>query len=145
MYCVDPFRYGRFEYRTADEIPLDGYIELPITATNIVIHRQAPGHQARFEISTEDLRAWVIKMRSLCPELNQNANDEIWEKGDSKQIAKSFDDLERQIFDRFFAKTGGTFEPKMTFNHVTRSSRGGGYTIWHAPVSNLAYLNAGYW
>ena len=35
MKIVDSYRYGRFDYASVKEVPDDGYIELPDTATSI--------------------------------------------------------------------------------------------------------------
>lgn len=145
MLVVDQFRYGRFEYATEAEVPDDGYIELPPTARDIVLYRDGVGHRARFTVTTDELRSWVEQMRSLRSDLNSSGNG----NKSPMQAPEIFrEEMHRQNSERFsnqFPDTGWTYEPGMVELRVMRSDRGGGYTVWHVPDKDVAYLRAYYW
>lgn len=145
MAVVDAFRYGKFEYATASEINQDPYIELPPNAKQIVLHRNSGRHIARFEIGTEELLAWLEKMRALRPDLNpKQIQDKAFEVADKRGRKEMLASRSDWFADEFF-ETEWEFDPEMRKYHVMRSDRGGGYSVWHAPDSGVAYLNAGYW
>ena len=144
MMVVDQFRYGRSDYASVAEIPDDGYIELPPQAVDIVLYRHGGGHYARFSISSDSLRSWVDQMRSLRADLNESGADP-W-RGPMADFASDESlDLSRSVFAQQFPDTGWSYDPRMIEATVTRSDRGGGYTIWHLPENELTYLRAGYW
>lgn len=143
MFVVDAFRYGKFEYATTGDIPTKGYIELPAAATNIVLHRQGNGHQARFSCDTESLRAWVEERRALRPDLNGSPKANEWIV--AADLDPSFQQINKRRFAFNFSNTGWIYDSGMAKIYVSRSSNGGGYTIWHTPASNETYLRAGYW
>lgn len=147
---VDAFRYGRFEYASALDVPADGYIKLPPSATQIVLYRDGAGHRARFSISTELLRTWIDEQRALRPDLNSSPNDQEWEiKPDAKAVGaidlSDHLELVQQLFRQRFPDTNWTFDPAMIHVTVTRSDRGGGFSVWHVPATGETYLSAGYW
>lgn len=142
MLIVDLVRYGRFDYASANEIPRDGYIHLPPTATKIELHRNGAGHWAKFVVSTEDLREWVREQRSCRPDLNSPRDDEWIVRRDSNPELQASN---QKVFESRFPDTGWSYDPGMIEVHVTRSARGGGFTIWHIPSSGVTYLRASYW
>lgn len=143
MAIVDAVRYGRFDYPSAADIPRDGYIELPESAVKIALYRHASGHRARFSIDTESLRTWIDERRSQRPDLNHAHDDDEW----TASTDQSPDGLrlKQEIFSRRFPDTGWLYDPKLVELHVSRSDRGGGYTVWHNPASGDTYLSAAYW
>ena len=154
MYVIDQFRYGQFDYAISTEAPEDGYLEFPPTARNLTVFRSAPGHQAKFEIETQDLKKWIDEMRAKRPELNQIDGGETWESEDSKIATRDsinaslLSEIARgrgELFEKHFAHTGWIFNTKTKEFFVTRSGRGGGYRIWHEPGTNTAIMNAYYW
>lgn len=145
MAIVDLQRYGRFDYATASEIPDDGYIELPATATDITLYRNGAGHWAKFAIDLPSLRSWIYERRSLRPDLNRHHDDDEWLSKDSEHQRPDRLELNQQIFGDRFPETGWTYDPSMLQVQVSRSDRGGGYTVWHVPSTGETYISAGYW
>jgi len=149
MLVVDLFRYGRFDYASATDIPDDGYIDIPSTAANIVLYRNGAGHWARFTVATDDLLRWIAEMRSLRPDLNDTSeHDDRLADGLAhlpESVRTETLELKSQMFADRFPDTGWEYDPAMNEYRVWRSDRGGGYTIWHIPDSDVAYLSAGYW
>ena len=145
MAVVDLQRYGRFDYSTASEIPDDGYIELPATATDITLYRNGAGHWAKFMIDTPSLRSWIDERRSLRPDLNTHHDDDEWSPRDTDTQRPDTLELHQQIFENRFPDTGWSYDPSMLEVDVSRSDRGGGYTVWHVPSTNDTYISAGYW
>jgi hypothetical protein len=145
MAVVDLQRYGRFDYAHASEIPDDGYIELPVNATDITLYRNGAGHWAKFTIDTPSLRSWIDERRSLRPDLNQQHADDEWLAKTSDTQRPDMIELNHQIFGDRFPDTGWTYDPSMLKVHVSRSDRGGGYTVWHIPSLGDSYISAGYW
>ena len=145
MAVVDAQRYGRFDYATATEIPDDGYIELPATAANIVLYHNGDGHWAKFTIDTPSLRSWIDERRSLRPDLNNSHDAHEWTPNDVRAQRPDALQLNQQVFDNRFPDTGWTYDPLMLEINVSRSDRGGGYTLWHLPSTGDTYISAGYW
>ncbi|QDV61143.1 hypothetical protein [Crateriforma conspicua] len=145
MALVDLQRYGRFDYASASDIPDDGYIELPAPATDITLYRNGAGHWAKFTIDTPSLRSWIDERRSLRPDLNQHHDDDEWLSTASDRQRPDLLELNKQIFGNRFPDTGWTYGPSMLQVHVSRSDRGGGYTVWHVPSTGDSYISAGYW
>lgn len=145
MAIVDLQRYGRFDYATASEIPEDGYIELPSTAKNVTLYRNSAGHWARFTIDSPSLRSWIDERRSLRPDLNGHHDDDEWSAKDTKLQWPGMLELKQRIFEDHFPKTGWSYDPSMLEVDVSRSDRGGGYTVWHVPSSGDTYIRAAYW
>jgi hypothetical protein len=145
MMIVDLLRYGRFEYKTTAELPHDGYIELPADATNITPFRKGAGHWARFTIDTPSLRAWVDERRSLRPDLDISHDENEWASQNERPEWPRTLELNQQIFANHFPGTGWTYDPSMIQVYVSRSDRGGGYTLWHVPSTGDTYISAGYW
>ncbi len=142
---VDSQRYGRFNYALASEIPDDGYIELPAHAAEVTIYRNAAGHWARFTISTPSLRSWIDERRSLRPDLNPQHDEDEWAANGGDAQPPDLLERNQQVFRSRFPDTGWTYGPSMLEMHVSRSDRGGGYTVWHVPTTGDTYLSAGYW
>ncbi len=127
---VDHVRYGKFEYATASELAADGYVELPPDATDIVVYRSGGGHQARFSVDPASLQDWIDRMQAKRRDLNNPA-----------VIASNTPEL----FHHRFEGTSWSYEPGMQTSHVTRNDRGGGFTVWYVPGSDVAFLAGGYW
>jgi hypothetical protein len=144
MAVVDSHRYGRFDYGNASDIPDDGYIELPTNATEITLYRNGAGHWAKFTIDTPSLKSWINDRLSLRPDLNELHDDE-WLQIDTETQRPDLLELNQQIFNIRFPETGWAYDPSMMEVHVSRSGRGGGYTVWHVPSTGETYLSAGYW
>ncbi len=144
MALVDWHRYGRFIYADSSQIPNDGYIELPANAKGITLYRNGGGHWCRFTIDTPSLRSWIDDRRKLRPELNQHQDDE-WQEKLSETPQADMLELNQKIFSNRFPDTGWVYDPTMVQVHVTRSARGGGYTLWHIQSTGDTYLSAGYW
>ena len=145
MAIVDLQRYGRFDYATASEIPDDGYIELPATATDITLYKNGAGHWAKFTIDTPALRSWIDERRSLRPDLNRHHDDDEWLAKATKLQRPDMHELNQQVFGNRFPETGWTYDPSMLQVHVSRSDRGGGYKVWHEPSTGDTFISAGYW
>ncbi|WP_168564976.1 hypothetical protein [Crateriforma spongiae] len=145
MAIVDSQRYGRFDYAEASDVPDDGYIELPADATDITLYRNGAGHWAKFTIDTPSLRSWIGDRRSLRPDLNQHHDDDEWLTKTGNKQRQDMIELNQQVFGHRFPDTGWVYDPTMVQVHVTRSARGGGYTVWHVPSTGDTYLSAGYW
>jgi hypothetical protein len=142
---VDCYRYGRFEYASAGDIPTDYYIELPSTAKNVVLYRSGAGHATRFSIDSESLQAWINERRSLRPDLNDFHNNDNLTAMPSDEQPPELLRLKQELFAKRFPKTGWSYDPTMIENDVQRNERGGGYSIWHIPASGDTYLSASYW
>lgn len=145
MAVVDSQRYGRFDYATTSEIPNDGYIELPRNAAVITLYRNGAGHWARFTIDTLSLQSWIDERRSLRPDLNRLHDDDEWSQTETDTKRPDMLELNQQIFSNRFPDTDWTYDPAMLEVHVSRSDRGGGYTVWHVPSTGDTYISAGYW
>lgn len=145
MAVVDSQRYGRFDYVAASEIPVDGYIELPEPATDITLYRNGAGHWAKFTIDTPSLKSWVDERRSLRPDLNSHHDDDEWSPKDTNTVQPDMLGLNERVFDTRFPETGWAYNPAMLEMHVSRSDRGGGYTLWHVPSAGDTFISAGYW
>ncbi|WP_404308104.1 hypothetical protein [Neorhodopirellula lusitana] len=151
MFVVDAYRYGRFEYESTADIPSDGYIELPDAATDITLFRHGAGNFARFSIDTGELHGWIDQQRSLQPELNAGLSWDNRENVDDEQatqheyIRTEMLVLNQELFALRFPETGWQYDPTMIQAQVSRSRRGGGYTIWHVPATGDTYLSASYW
>lgn len=142
---VDSVRYGRFQYKTAAEIPQDGYIELPPAATNITLYRNASGHWGRFSIDTPTLQLWVEERRSLRPDLNKLQQTDEGKSGTVAMQHPEMIQIAKSIFDNRFPGTGWSYDPSMIEFHVSTSKRGGGYTLYHIRETGDTYLRAAYW
>ncbi len=145
MAVVDLQRYGRFDYARASDIPNDGYIELPVNATDITLYRNGAGHWAKFTIDIASLRSWIDERRSLRPDLNRHHDDENWLTKTTDPQRPVMHELNQQIFGDRFPETGWTYDPSMLQLQVSRSDRGGGYTVWHVPSTGDTFISAGYW
>ena len=145
MAVVDLQRYGRFDYATTSEIPADEYIELPATATDITLYRNGAGHWAKFMIDTPTLQSWIDERRSLRPDLNRHHDADEWLATANEPQRPDMLELNQRIFGDQFPTTGWTYDPSMLQVHVSRSDRGGGYTVWHVPSTGDTFLSAGYW
>ena len=106
MAIVDSQRYGRFDYADASVIPDDGYIELPMNATDITLYRNGAGHWAKFTIDTPSLRSWIDERRSLRPDLNQYHDDDEWLAKPTDPQRPDTLELNQQIFGNRFPDTG---------------------------------------
>ena len=147
-FLSDSDTNGKFEYATAAELKEIPEIKLPGGAKNIVLYRFGLGHKIRFEITSEELMNWIEQMRSINPELNKNREHENqWhtikhEMPESKVI--ELQEIYSEIFDNRFSKTGWKYDPQMHEYQVTFLGNGNGFTIYHVPKSNVAYLSAAY-
>ena len=139
---VDMFRYGRFDYAQATDIPADGYVEQPDAATKITLYRFYSGHKARFTIETTSLKKWVDERRAQRPELNNT---------EEPTPAKSFPQepeilaVNRRLFDIRFRDTGWTYNPLMQEYSAILAADGAGFHLWHLPDTGETYLWASYW
>ena len=111
MAVVDLQRYGRFDYAAVSEIPDDGYIELPATATDITLYRNGAGHWAKFTIDTPSLRSWIDERRSLRPDLNRHHDDDEWLAKATERQRPDMLELNQQIFGNRFPETGWGLRP----------------------------------
>lgn len=145
MLIVDQFRYGRFDYLTESEVPRDGYIELPPTATHIVLYRNRAGHCARFGSSTELLMSWVAEVRARHPSINMFADKQEHLKRFPEGWLKEIHKHESNVFAQRFPNTGWTYDPEMIELRVNRSRHGDSFTLWHLPSTGDTYLSAQYW
>ncbi len=145
MCIVDWQRYGRFDYADSSEIPDDGYIELPANAKDITLYRNGARHWAKFNVDTPSLRSWIDDRRTLQPDLNPYQDDDEWQAKPSDTQRPDMVEADQQIFGNRFPDTGWVYDPTMVQIHVTRSARGGGYTVWHVQSTGDAYLSASYW
>jgi hypothetical protein len=91
------------------------------------------------------LRSWVEDRRKLRPDLNQHQDADEWLVKASEPQRLDMIELSQQIFSNRFPDTGWVYDPAMVQIHVTRSARGGGYTVWHVQSTGDTYLSAGYW
>lgn len=145
MSVVDARRYGRFDYAAANEIPDDGYIELPASATDITLFRSGAGHWAKFSIDTPTLGSWIDERLSLRPDLNNSHDANEWAPKATHSQPPDTLELNQQIFGDRFPDTGWIYDPAMLEIQISRSDRGGGYTVWHVPSNGDTYISAGYW
>ncbi len=146
-FLIDLARYGKFEYEAASEINHDPYIKLPDSARNIVLHRNAGGYIARFSVTTPRLKAWIEEMRSIRPDLNRlkdvNRND--WHENIDSPLYNKMAEMNSEMFANRFSAVEWKYDPKMHEFQVLMSDRGGGFTVYQAPGSDIAYLTAAYW
>ena len=124
---------------------MTGYIELPPTATNIVLFRNGAGHFARFTNPTDSLESWVTQMRAQRPELNSDSEEVRSTPNWPKEMRADMLQLKSDIFANRFRDSGWSYDPNMIEFQVLRSRRGGGYSIWHLRETGDTYLSAGYW
>ncbi|MDQ3333292.1 MAG: hypothetical protein M3552_22040 [Planctomycetota bacterium] len=145
MLVVDQFRYGRFEYATAAEVPTGGYLEFPASATDIVVESYGAGHKARFNVGTDELRDWIVALKGKLPEYystDGRAIEDSPEQRSPQDVLAEYD--RRSAFEQTFAELGWSYDPAMVQFSVTRNTRGGGYTIWHLSETGETYLRGYY-
>jgi hypothetical protein len=135
-YLVDSVRYGEFHYADGSKIRDRKYIELPRKATDITVHKYASGHEARFTVSEADLKSWL---------------DEYWRthpwvrKPEVRDNEPEAQPMSAEEFARQFGRHNWEFMSDLKRYPGPTSARGGGFTLWHSPSRNVAYLAAGYW
>lgn len=114
---TDLIRYGEFRYDSAAEIG-DGHVELPESATGIIVVRYYAGHSAQFSVTGDALQAWLSKIGAKPARLDQ------WWPFD-KYGWSAADDLQ----------------------HVCgpRAATGAGFDVWYSPSQSVAWQRADYW
>ena len=139
MTITDPFLYGRSDYETSSQMPADPKIDIPKSATDVVLYRLPGSHHCRFSINTNELREWVEDRRTMVAPLNPSVYHSEWNVSDeSSQIQDS-----KRRFDDYFYDAGWRFDPSMI---TLRIYRPGDVTdsIWHIPESGETFLNTTY-
>ncbi|MGI5870131.1 MAG: hypothetical protein ACOX9C_11905 [Kiritimatiellia bacterium] len=134
--CVDQHRFGVFEYESFDEVD-DFRVEryLPRAARDIVVNKYGSGHEAKYKIAEEDLRAFVDDLWNRHGHLSSFSRKDLEENacrisGDQIRI---FGKLNWPVLDdaiRLSAPVAGN---------------GAGCEYFYSRSAQTAYHRAGYW
>ncbi len=141
MSIVDHYRYGRFEYSTAADIPKNDtnrHVSTPAGATDIVLYINGSCHRMKFSIAPGELMDWVAELRGGTQESPEPLADNEMILSDQEKAVMA--EYERKEFESRFDGVGWIYDPAM------RQYKIGSYRIWHVPDSDVAYLSSsGYW
>jgi|GEM_PF-6805397 len=137
---IDWIDTREIHYSQASEMVGRVRYHIPPTAGEIDFYRRGFGHVARFAISSGELTKWVEELKASKPELNSNLQGE-----ETKSIAVSSALFNADFSTKSFPTADWKFETNMQFYTVTVATNGGGFNVWYAPDSQIAYLREFYW
>ena len=133
-FIVDSIRYGEFNHADASKLN-DGYVQLPVDATEITLHKYASGHELKFKTTKASLESWMA-------ELTQKRRKY------SDATAFEFDvrsDFDSEHFNHLFGRHGWDYPADAVVYRGWRSGRGGGFDVWYSEVQQFAYISGTYW
>ncbi|MCA9172816.1 MAG: hypothetical protein KDB23_34395, partial [Planctomycetales bacterium] len=102
-------------------------------------------HVARFNVSTQQLRAWIDFCRSRRPDLNRNASQAEWQVNAFRNSEPEVMQYQQGMFRKSFPDVNWSYDPAMVQLSVTSSDRGGGFRVWHLGSTGDTYIHAWYW
>ncbi|HET6425123.1 MAG TPA: hypothetical protein VFG20_15660 [Planctomycetaceae bacterium] len=135
---VDEARYGKQEFATGAQV-VDRYVEVPASATNIILHKYASGHELRMNVDEDALLAWMDAVTKKSQQFARDATP--FEKDESFGRGEYF----RHIWKTRFAKYGWEAPPDIVQYKGWRSARGSGFDVYYSPQSQTAFISAAYW
>lgn len=136
-FIVDAFRYGQFEYTSAAEIR-DHYVDIPMNASSVTLHKYSSGHEIRFNCEPEELAAWTEAVDSR----RKDAFDYRPFKLDEGAISN---DSRKQSFESLFGRRGWSMPDDVVCYKGWRSRRGSGFDVWYSLENKTEFVRAGYW
>ena len=136
MTVIDSQRFGTFHYDSFADVN-DFRVEryLPTKARNIILHKYAPGHRAKYSISETDLTAYVDHLWEICGKYSAYKREELNDRTDATP-------------EMFELEYGDLDSPPLESTIVLHSpveSDGGGATYFYDRITGTAYQCAGYW
>lgn len=135
---VDRVRYGTFQYESATEIH-DPYVRIPASARDIILHKYASGHRARFSVEPADLTNWMASVVEA-------RRKEIGQTAPFEEQNSSFNFEGRAgIFESRYSRTGWKMPPDTVWYQGWRSGRGSGFDVWYSPATREGFVDAAYW
>jgi hypothetical protein len=135
-YIIDQFRFGTFTYASYEDILyLHRKEYLPDKAKNILLISDGGGFKAQYEISREDLDAYIEKFLK---------NDKEGFR-QLKNFEEVYLDIERDYFEKKFKAFGWKAPGDLVPIEPVIKGNGAGFSIWHSESEGMAYEVAGYW
>ena len=134
MTLTNHMLYGTFEFEEAGEVR-DAYVQVPDTATDLVVHRYSSFHAVRFRVGADELTVW---MDELFQERQQTSDTRPFVL--SETTAGQTDE-----FHNLFGGFGWTPPDDILVYRGWRSARGGGFDVWYSQKDRVAYMYVTYW
>lgn len=131
---VDSIRYGEFHHLDATRLN-DGYVQLPVDATEITLHKYASGHEMKFKTTGTSLESWMTELTKQ-RQAYSNATP-------FKLDVRS--DFDAEEFENHFGEHGWRYPDDAVVYRGWRSGRGAGFDIWYSDREQSAYIRAAYW
>ena len=132
---VDSIRYGEFHYPDARQLN-DGYVQLPVDATDITLHKYASGHDLKFRTSRASLENW---MDDLTRQRLKYSDATPFDLDDSHSEFNSV------AFSGRFGRYGWQYPADAVIYRGWFSGRGAGFNVWYSESHQSAFISGSYW
>ncbi len=122
----------------ASDIPADSSVEVPRTATQIVVSYGSGQHTVTFFCDTPDVERWATELQKEKPELNPDNETPYWLAGADEYLKPSLIAQERETFKLRIGSDA--FSEDMLKYQISLSARGETIIVWHNPKNSQNFL-----